>query len=253
MKVLVGIKQPRIIYLDDSNEQILGNCYFRGDGYIRLNEGSELEQMDESQVNELVNTVLYSTNGAGSTTWAVITSIVEDGDDWRIYTGDWSASLPNVGAECTSKYYGYDLPYCQNNLIETFTPDIVLTKLYNGSLDWNVKGFWYSIVLDYSKKITPSVTQAFSRLYDATRTYGVMVYPRKDNCSVGYQVDIDPKSVITLAQKMNHLGMKYFKAELLGKYRVSSIGLDPSIFRLVTEAGEPIELVSGEGNYLLRG
>lgn len=253
MKVLVGRKQPRIVYQDSSNEQIIGLCDTFMGGHTNLAYDSIFEGFTELEKQACINTCIYGLNNSDEVTWSVITGYGISPDDknlYAIYHNDWNNSIPKVGSQLTSKYYGYDLPYCQNNLIEKFDPQVIVTQLFVGTKDVNIKGFWYSAVLDYSKKITPSTTKAFSKLYDATRTSNVMLYPRRDNLSVGYQIDIDPNHSIVLAQKMNHLGMKMFKASVIGVTRLSSVGLDPTLMRLVTEDGNPI-IIDSDGYYIL--
>lgn len=250
MNVLVGRKQPRIVYLDSSNQASYGFVLSEHGTYTRV-ESVELTSLTESERLDLVNTCFYATNNVDGTTWTVITAITKESFDiYKIYHNDWSNSIPKVGSTVTSKYYGYELPYCQNNLVERFVPDVVVTKLWNGTKDVWIKGFWYYATLDYSKKVTPETTKAFSRLYDSTRTYNVMLYPRRDNLRTGYQIEINEGSDVTIAQKMNHLGNKFFKASVIGVTRVAQVSLDPTLLKLVTEDGEPITIDS-DGNYLL--
>lgn len=253
MKVLVGIRQPRIIYLDSSNQQTIGASELYDGEKIRLEENSAFVSMTSAERESVMNTCVYAKNNSLEDTWSVMTKYTYDEYEYfyYIYCRHWSNGIPKINSSLTSKYYGYDLPYCQNNLIETFTPEVIMTPLWNGTRDFYIKGFWYSARLDYSNRSTPSITTAFTKLYDSERDYSVMLYPRKDNLGIGYAVDLNPDSSVTLAQKMNHLGMKYFVADLIGTTRLSSVNLDSAVVRLVTENGEPLELVDGTLNYLL--
>ena len=140
----------------------------------------------------------------------------------------WENGAPDVNEYIEILDFIVDLPYCQE-LLETFTPDFVRTKLSNGNIVIDKKGFYYSATLDYSKYAHKDLVESLRGLFRAD-ALSIEFYPRIDNVSIAYMVDLDPDSPFSLAQLYGHQGHKYLVINLIGKQRLMEIPLlTPSV------------------------
>lgn len=228
MKVLHGTGRPRLVYRT-TGILTLGEIEQVYDGYIKLS-GTQNFSID------LINTAIYSTNPNGEDTWARITNV--DVANKLIYHTTFNNIFPESGATAYSKYVVYDLPYCQNNLIEGFSPEFITHKLAIGKIETEIKGWWYYVVLDYSRRLSGIEAGYFQRLFDKSRDYGVYLYPRADNSSIYYPVELSPESILQMAQKPFHSAHKLFKVLLNGTTRLDSVPLTLSGGYLITEGGD---------------
>ena len=229
MKVLHGSGKPRLVYETSTVAVDLGTASKVGDFYINFWRSTSL-------TDAIVNKGLFGLNSSGEVTWTRITSV--SGSTVN-HTG-YSNGLPVKTENFSYKYDVYDLPYCQNNLIETFTPDFITHRLYNGTISTTIRGWWYSVILDYSRRITADQANVFASLFDKDRTANVVLYPRLDNLNFGYSVELDPETELTLAQKPFHRANKLFKIKLNGITRLDEVPLSIDYGKLVTEDGDPI-------------
>ena len=234
MKVLHGSGKPRLVYRTTGSTS-LGTITSWGDGYLKM-----VDPPSES----VVGTAIYGTDDSGNTTWARITSVSVS--ERKIYHTTFSNMNPSIGSAVTSRYTVYDLPYCQNNLIETFTPDFITHRLYNGTISTTIRGWWYSVILDYSRRITATQANVFASLFDKDRTVDVYLYPRMDNLAFGYKVELDPETDLVLAQKPFHTANKLFKIKLNGTTRLDEVPLSIDYGKLITEDGDYITTEDGD-------
>ena len=235
MRVLHGSGKPRLVYRTPSTATSLGRIGSIGDGYLT---------MRDDPPTTIVNMGIFGENSDGEETWARVVSVnVSSG---RIYHTTFSNRNPIVNTTAYYKYTVYDLPYCQNNLIETFTPDFITHRLYNGTISTTIRGWWYSVILDYSRRITADQASLFNALFHIDRSYDVYLYPRMDNLAMGYKVEPDPETEIALAQKPFHTANKLFKIKLNGVSRLDSIPLTTGGGKLITEDGDYITTEDGD-------
>lgn len=143
--------------------------------------------------------------------------------------------------------YAFEVPYPMA-LIEKWTPETIVHKLYNGRKYFKCKGFWYSCVLDFSAWTKKETIMKFARLFSSERAYPdgsdkavVIFYPRHYNVDVGgntsynYKVELDPESELELQQSQNHYGHRLFQVRLIGVERLSKIPIPPSQTLKTTE------------------
>jgi hypothetical protein len=133
----------------------------------------------------------------------------------------------NNGAAVTStdltiSIYRIDLPYCQS-LIERFTPEDIVRKLYNGGLARTRKGWRYSAILDYGRYATKEMIQKLRWLYRNDSPDFFWFYPRLDNLAVVYKVTLDPEYVVQLQQRQRHTGHLFFNILLIGYERLNNL------------------------------
>ena len=235
MKVLHGSGKPRLVYRVPSTSTSLGQIGSIGDGYLT---------MRDDPPSGLSNVGIFGQNSDGEETWARIIST--DVSTGRVYHTTFSNRNPVNGTVVYYKYTVHDLPYCQNNLIETFTPDFITHRLYNGTISTTIRGWWYSVVLDYSRRITAEQAQLFNALFHIDRSYDVYLYPRMDNLTFGYKVELDPETELVLAQKPFHRANKLFKIKLNGTTRLDEVPLSIDYGRLITEDGDFITTEDGD-------
>ena len=121
------------------------------------------------------------------------------------------------------------LPFCKN-LIETFEPEIIQVRLFNGTLSTTIKGWWYSAVLDYSDFIKATTLQSLDQdgaslqsVFDTGRTVAMRFYPR--STSIYYTVELDPSTALVLQQRPFHTSHKRFQMKLNGTTRITEIDL----------------------------
>ena len=121
------------------------------------------------------------------------------------------------------------LPFCKN-LIETFEPEIIQVRLFNGTLSTTKKGWWYSAILDYSDFIKATTLQSLDQdgaslqsLFDIDRTSDLYFYPR--STAVYYRAELDPSTAVILQQRPFHTSHKRFQIKLNGTIRLNNIDL----------------------------
>lgn len=238
MKVLHGVGQPRLVYKTDVVLN-LGNVLEIKPNYIRVSQTPN---------QSMINTAVYTTNNDEEDTWARITDV--DVDNKLIYHTTFSNIFPRLNALAQSKYTVYDLPYSQNSLQEIFTPDFIVHTMYNGTKETTIRGWWYQAILDYSRKITAEEALKFANLFKSSRDYDVIFYPRLDNFNINYKVELDPESILNIAQKPFHRANKNFQIQLNGVARLSEVPLTLDGPKLIDEQGNTIVTSETDGDYI---
>jgi hypothetical protein len=116
-----------------------------------------------------------------------------------------------------------DLPYCQNNLIESFNPDFgPQKKLWNtGRKYQSLRGFYYRVILDYSRYFKKDDLILMQNVYSANRTGDLYVIPRRDNPDVKYLCNIDPEAGLEFAQLQRHQGHRMVMFSFRGLERLA--------------------------------
>lgn len=174
---------------------------------------------------------VWSKNSGGEDTYGACQSYV---DATGVITVDaWTNGNPNTSASVTLVGRYIDLPYCQR-LTESFTPDYIVKKMYDGTMRYIKRGFYYRATLDYSGYFHKDEMEIIRYLYE-TSMNGCGFYPRKDNTAVLYSVDIDPESEISFYQLQRHQGHGGVVITITGIQRIARIPFnDPTV--AVTEA-----------------
>jgi hypothetical protein len=192
---------------------------------VQLTNAVDLAALDNTY--GLVNALLWSYTTANVLTWAKILSYSETGGDFLTVLS-WENGEPDAGKDCYIQGYRLDLPYCQR-LTEIWTPDFIVHKLYNGNIYRKKRGFYYAASLDYSGYAHKDTVQLFRQLLRIDKTE-IYFYPRVDNTSLVYKVDLSPESEIVLNQIQNHAGHRSFIINLIGVERIPEIRLyDPQV------------------------
>lgn len=168
----------------------------------------------------LKNAILWAYNSSGVETWGKILSFSDTAGHF-ITIESWENGIAVASSACWIQGYRLDLPYCQK-LTEIWIPDFTVHKLYNGKIYRNKKGFYYSASLDYSSYIHKDDLGLFRQLLRNDK-YEILFYPRRDNISVAYKVDISPESEIILNQMQHHAGHRSFVINLIGVERLTEV------------------------------
>lgn len=133
----------------------------------------------------------------------------------------WDNGAPDNNEDVAIRDFLIDLPYCQE-LYEGFDLDFVVTELSNGNKHIEKNGFYYKATLDYSKYAHKDLIESLRGLYRID-AINIEFYPRLDNISISYMVELDPESALELAQLYHHQGHKYLVINLIGKQRLTEI------------------------------
>ena len=150
--------------------------------------------------------------------------IVSWDDATDIITVDaWTNGTP--GATVATKIQGkrLDLPYC-NRLSESWTPDFIVKKMLSGEIRRNKRGYYYSARLDYTTYLHKDNLELLIDLFD-NKFGSFLFYPRADNTSIYYTVDISPSSSMSYHQLKQHQGHGGVIIDITGLGRVSKIPL----------------------------
>jgi hypothetical protein len=174
----------------------------------------------------LVNYLIYSFTSSDVLTWAKIESYTETGSDYLTVDGWHLNNVPAVGKPCWIKNVWVELPYCQR-LTETWIPDTIVHKLYNGNIYRQKRGFYYAASLDYSSYAHKNTILLFKQLLKKD-TGEIYFIPRADNLAIRYKVDLAPETEITLNQMQWHAGHRSFMINLIGVERLTEIQLGDS-------------------------
>jgi len=171
----------------------------------------------------LVNALLWSYTSADVLTWAKILSFTDTAGHFLTVLS-WENGIAANGKACFIQGYRLDLPYCQR-LTEMWMPDTVAIKLYSGNIYRKKRGFYYAASLDYSGYAHKDTIQLFRQLLRIDKTE-IYFYPRVDNVSIVYKVDLSPETEIVLNQIQQHAGHRSWIINLIG-----SNGSRPEYFR----------------------
>lgn len=118
------------------------------------------------------------------------------------------------------------LPYC-DSLIEKFEPEIYQVKLYNGTIDTRIAGWWYSAILDYSSYMATEdialLQSGTKKLFTTTNRGIIRLYPY--NSSIYYEVELDQKSDLTLQHRPFNMGLSGVKLNFVGTNRITTLDL----------------------------
>lgn len=118
------------------------------------------------------------------------------------------------------------------SMTETFTPEIIVHKLFNGQRKYIAKGWWYSAELDFSDYTQGEVIASLQPLFDFSSKYltenrQILFYPRGNifeyggNINYFYKVEIDEESEFIMQQLQHYSGYRGFKLRLKGIERLS--------------------------------
>ena len=197
-------------------------------------------------VGGLVGMEFWSYNSDDEQTWAVVRSYINGTN--TIVIDAWSNGAPEATQSCYVQGRVIDLPYCQR-LTERFTPDFIVKKMLNGNIRRIKRGFYYSATLDYGRYLKKADMRVLEYLFTASMN-GCGFYPRKDNTSILYDIDIDPESSIEFYQLAKHQGHGGVVINIVGIKRIPKIPFqDPAtgITDVITDgAGEYITDDIGE-------
>lgn len=175
----------------------------------------------------LVNALLWSYTSADVLTWAKILSFTDTAGHFLTVLS-WENGIAANGKACFIQCYRLDLPYCQR-LTEMWMPDTVAIKLYSGNIYRKKRGFYYAASLDYSGYAHKDTIQLFRQLLRIDKTE-IYFYPRVDNVSIVYKVDLSPETEIVLNQIQQHAGHRSWIINLIGVERLSEVTVaDPNI------------------------
>jgi hypothetical protein len=154
-----------------------------------------------------------------------------------IKVDQWDNFIPAVGKTISIKNRAIDLPYSQGNLVETFKIDATKKIYYDtGRIRIKINGYYYSVLLDYSRYSDLEQLNAMQPVYDSARTGSFIFYPRRDNKDVYYECEIDPETDINLAQLPNHQGMKLVQFRFICLNRLTKIDLTSSLYKTLGPA-----------------
>lgn len=150
------------------------------------------------------------------------------------------------------------------SLIESWHPEIIVHKLFNGRKKIIIKGFWYECELDFSAYSKKEMLFYFGDLFNNFRyAYdgrmhkpSIVFYPRGYDFQKGgnphycYYVEIDPESVIELQQLQHRQGHKLFKLKLISVVRSDFIpfNLDSDLITGEMSKAVPYGIESGYGD-----
>lgn len=217
MSVIHGTGQPRIEI--ESYTLITDIVSSSTSTSVVLTNTSNLAAIDNIYV--LVNRMVMTYNSSNAETWGKITSFDETSK--VLYVASWNNGNPDTGKEIRVKNFRIDLPYCQS-LIESWIPDFLIYRMFNGNIEISKKGFYYSALLDYSQWLKGSLVEYLRPLFRMDHK-NFIFYPRSDNTSVSYVVDLDPATEFLLQQARHHRFHKLVKIKLIGVRRLNEINL----------------------------
>lgn len=126
-------------------------------------------------------------------------------------------------------------------MVEKWTPEIIVHKLWNGKKRVIAKGWWYECVLDFSNYSTSKDIADILPLYDfanrdLTGSREILFYPRGNiienggNFNYFYKVEISENSVLELQMLPHRSGYRNLKLELKGIERLSQPFDDITLF-----------------------
>lgn len=190
-----------------------------------------LTTISEADINQLDETYglkgigIWAKNSTAEDTWGVCVSFVASTKTFTVTS--WSNGNPVAGAvNFVGRYI--DLPYCQR-LTESFTPDYIVKKMYDGTMRYIKRGFYYRATLDYSGYFHKDEMEIIRYLYDNSMN-GCGFYPRADNTALFYSVDIDPETEISFYQLQRHQGHGGVVITIQGIQRIARIPFtDPTV------------------------
>ena len=185
---------------------------------VVLGSAVSLDELNSAHV--LLNRLVKTTSTAGET-FGRITAWV-DGSD-TISVESWNNGTPTTSAALTIVGFRIDLPFCQA-LIESWIPDFLSKKFFNGNVGITKRGFYYSAVLDYSQWMGGNIVEYLRPLYNI-KWQSFIFYPRLDNTDVSYVVDISPDTAFQIRQARGHRGHKLVQIKLIGLRRLPEINL----------------------------
>lgn len=117
-------------------------------------------------------------------------------------------------------------------MIEKWTPEIIVHKLWNGKKRVIAKGWWYECILDFSNYSTSKDIADILPLYDfanknLTGSREILFYPRGNiienggNFNYFYKVEISENSILELQMLPHRSGYRNLRLELKGVERLS--------------------------------
>lgn len=173
-----------------------------------------------SQSTGLINYYINGLNSSNQVTVGKIISYSETGGDF-LTVENWSNGAPANGSTISIYNIGLSLPRCQK-LTEIWSPDFIYKKLFNGNITKIKRGFYYAASLDYSGYISKNDILLFRHILKSS-TNIILFYPRDDNSSIVYKVDLSPDTQILLNQAPHFRGHQSFIINLIGMERISEI------------------------------
>lgn len=195
---------------------------------VTLTTGADLANLETTY--GLTNRLVFSLSGADdNVTYGKISGYSESPDVLQVTS--WSNGTPNALAIVEIKDVQLDLPYCQA-LVETFSPDTLVKKMFSGEIRLRKRGFYYQALLDYSGYIHKDELSLLRHLFRVD-TQSMIFYPRVDNLSIAYSVNISPDAEIEFRQIQKHQGHRGVQVLLVGLERLS----EAKVYDLVSQSG----------------
>jgi len=118
------------------------------------------------------------------------------------------------------------LPYC-DSLVESFEPEIYQVRLYSGTLETRIIGWWYSAELNFSKHLSLTDLQSLhngtAKLFSTTSRGTIRLYPYSS--SVYYAVELDAEQALAIMHRPFNEGHSGIKLKFNGTSRISTIDL----------------------------
>ena len=221
--VLYGTGQPRF-YIPATSILFVSSAVSITSNSVTFTVAANVNQLANlDALSILISRVVSGLTSAGVVTTGIITSYVDSSDTSKlIYVNAWTHGTPTTITDI--KDFQIDLPMCQIFLNEA-EPDFIVRKLYGGNLDIYKRGFYHNWRLDYSGYVIAPTLNQIRPLY-SVQTTNIMFFPRNDNDSVSFKVDITDK--LSLSQLSFNQGHRGLIINLIGTERLPIVNLTPA-------------------------
>ena len=117
-----------------------------------------------------------------------------------------------------------ELPHTEM-LIERYKEEGKSFDMWKGRKFKRIDGFRYSAELDYSSYMHRTVLEAMQPIFTSKRR-NMIFYPRIDNDTVFYYIDLADDYELEMSHLSRHLGHRGIKLNLIGLDRLSTVPLD---------------------------
>ena len=223
-KVIVGEGKPRIIVIE-SSALVTSTVY-------SLNQSLKLVYFSGSPTltSAVIGRMLITKNSSDQSTQGKIISF--DNAAKYVRVDEFDNGFPATTKEAKIQNTCIDLPFSRE-LFETFQPVFGKSKTlyHNRKKVKKLLGFYYYASVDYSNYSKASTLALLAPLYSSLRTESLFFYPRSDNKTIFYEVDINDED-FEIAQHIKGQGHKYIKLSFEGLNMLKKIPLDSSTISL---------------------
>jgi len=200
--------------------------------FIPSDTSIDLDSLEETV--GLINRDVTQVDSANDVVTAQILSY--DNVTKVITTTTFSPHKPDAPGDVIIGDHYIDLPYCES-LEETFTPDFIVHKMFNGNIKTIKKGWYYSAVLDYGNYATVDTLDRLKWLYQKNITYSIYFYPRLDNPNISYKVDLSQDS-FSISQRQHHLGHRLVSVSIIGLELIPNLPLNKNLSTTPQDYGD---------------